>query len=169
MPILIILLIIATAIIVHLIRKTNNINKSIIEEEQKTNEYKTTYIKKKYFLSETEKDYLELIEEALPISKYIIQPQINLASIINCKDFRKYHSELFRNIDFGIFDNDYNILALIEINDKTHYKNTRKERDIKVSYICEQAEIPLITFWVDDEPTLYDIKKEFKKIGLIRF
>ena len=169
MPILIILLIIAIAIIIHLTRKTNKYQKTELEDQCDTKEFKTTYIKKKYFLSETEKNYLELIKDTLTTSKYIIQPQVNLASIINCKDFRKYHSELFRNIDFGIFDYNYNIKALIEINDKTHYKNERKERDIKVQYICKQAEIPLIVFWIDDDPTLYDIKKEFKKIGLIRF
>lgn len=38
---------------------------------------------------------------------------------------------------------------MIEINDRTHLQNNRRERDIKVRDICEKAKIPLITFWTD--------------------
>lgn len=40
--------------------------------------------------------------------KYIIIPQVNLATIINKKN-KVFCTELFRNIDFGIFDNKFNI------------------------------------------------------------
>ena len=78
--------------------------------------------------------------------KYIIIPQVNLASIIE-KHGGKYHSELFRNIDFGIFDINYNLLLLIELNDKSHTNIKRKDRDLKVKKILSDCQIPLLTFY----------------------
>lgn len=79
-------------------------------------------------------------------AKYIIIPQVNLASIIE-KRGGKYHSELFRNIDFGIFDINYNLLLLIELNDKSHTNIKRKDRDLKVKKILSDCQIPLLTFY----------------------
>ena len=79
--------------------------------------------------------------------KYIVQPQVNLASIIEKTSDSKYRNELFRNIDFCIFDNNYKPLVLVEINDATHMTNDRKERDQKVKNICAEAKLPLITLW----------------------
>ena len=56
---------------------------------------------------------------------------------------------LYRNIDFGIFNQNFEPLLLIEINDSTHNRPDRKERDKKVRNICENAGIKLITFYSD--------------------
>ena len=97
-----------------------------------------TYIEKKfyYILLELEKEY-----------HVRIQPQVNLATIIKKKNNNKYINELFRNIDFGIFTENYeDILLLIEINDKTHETEERKLRDLKIKLITDDANIKLITF-----------------------
>ncbi len=63
-------------------------------------------------------------------------PQVNLASIIKKeKDFpTQYQNELYRNIDFGIFDKDtMEVKLLIEINDKTQCNQTEK-RDNNASF-----------------------------------
>ena len=62
----------------------------------------------------------------------------------------KYRNELYRNIDFGVFDKkDFTIKVLIELNDESHYRKDRKARDYKVKEICDKANIPLIKFWTD--------------------
>lgn len=79
---------------------------------------------------------------------YKIIPQVNLATIINKKSKYKYRTELYRNIDFVIFDKDFNeVLLLIELNDSTHSKKTRIDRDLKVKKICESANLKLINFY----------------------
>ena len=55
----------------------------------------------------------------------------------------KYHTELFRNIDFGIFNKDFELLLLIELNDKSHIQRNRKIRDRKVKNILKECNIPL--------------------------
>ena len=106
------------------------------------NEYKI----KDSLMTDTEKRYFQGIRSILPDS-YIVQPQINLATVLDKVSGSYYQNELFRNIDFGIFDLDYKPLLLIEINDETHREPERVKRDAKVANICFDAGLPLIRFW----------------------
>lgn len=119
-------------------------------------------------MSEYEKYFYEILSKNFA-QDYIIMPQVNLASIIEkIKDFpTQYQNELYRNIDFGIFDKTtMKPLLLIEINDKTHNQPDRIKRDLKVKEICNQANIKLITFYTkyDNKPNyiISRIKKELE-------
>ena len=77
-----------------------------------------------------------------------IIPQVNLASIIKKKNNDRYYSDLFRNIDFAIFDRDCdNLLMLIEIDDSTHNNYKRRQRDEKVNNICHDVGIKILHFY----------------------
>lgn len=117
------------------------------EQQGTVKDNKYLYELKDSLVTKSELKYIEAIKDMLPY-KYILQPQINLSSVINRTDNSRYHNELFRNIDAGIFDKEtYKPLVLIEINDDSHNNPDRRSRDIKVKMICEEAGIPLITFW----------------------
>lgn len=119
-----------------------------------------SYASKGAIMTDCEKEYFKVIRQLVE-PKYTVQPQINLASVVSKESHSKYRSELFRNVDFGIFDRDYNIKVLIEINDKTHTQADRVQRDQKVNQICAEAGIPLITFW-----TKYGINPEYMRSRL---
>ena len=108
------------------------------------------YKQKKSFITDCERRYLSVIKGIVG-DRYIVQPQINLASVIEKNMLvEKYQGELFRNVDFGIFDLDYNLMALVEINDVSHQQQERAHRDIMVSEICKRARIPLMIFETKD-------------------
>ena len=109
----------------------------------------------KKLLTQTEIKFFDALKIATN-ENYILLPQINLASIIERVDEHKYQNELYRNIDFAIFDKFYNPIVLIEINDRTHKDKKRIARDIKVKEICNNANISLITFWTE-----YGINQEY--------
>ena len=133
--------------------------------KQKEIERPHLYSKKENFLSKTEMKYLRIIQLNFP--QYNVIPQINLASIVKKNYDNKYINELFRNIDIGIFDNNYNPLLLIEINDKTHTSKDRKERDKKVEQILKEANIKLLTFWYyENNSKEYIIKKIEEKLNI---
>lgn len=113
------------------------------------------YVLKSSLMTECEKKYFTAFCNILQ-EHYIVQPQINLASVINKISAHKYQNELFRNIDFGVFDNSYKLKLLIEINDSSHNFADRKERDKKIRTICEEANIPIIAFW-----TQYGINEDY--------
>lgn len=101
------------------------------------------YLKKK-FMTNSELYFYNKIKDL--DEDYHIIPQVNLAAIIKKEKYTNYYTDLFRNIDFGIFSKDYeDILVLIELNDYTHNQPKRYNRDLKVNNICIEANIPLIT------------------------
>jgi len=113
------------------------------EAEQKQFRYE-----KKGFLTPVEKKFLQTLK-ALNDYNLIIIPQVNLATIIQkIGDFR-YQNELYRNIDFGVFDSEYNLLLLIELNDSSHRQYQRQQRDLKVNDIVSGAGIKLMKFYTD--------------------
>lgn len=149
---------------------------NFVEEEPHISFYKDDNYKKeqpkkyesKSLLTKNEMYFYNVISENF--KEYLIQPQVNLATIIEKhKDYpTQYQNELFRNIDIGIFDKKtMQCLLLIEINDKTHNQRNRIKRDIKVKQICEDAGINLITFHTKfenrPEYIVNRIKKEIKR------
>ena len=117
---------------------------------------KTTYRAKQRLITKNEESYLKAIENCIDHNLYDIHSQIPLSSIVEKIDHSRYHNELFRSIDFLITDKEQKPLLCIEINDKTHNRFDRQERDHKVQSILHEAEIPLVTFW-----TKYGVNEEY--------
>ena len=107
------------------------------------------YTAKDALLTPTEIKYYDLISEMIG-NRYLFFPQINLASIINKESDNNSRTDLFRNIDFGVFDYNFKPILLIEINDNSHFRKDRIERDEKVAKILKKAKLPLLTLWVKD-------------------
>lgn len=104
----------------------------------------------KKFMSYYEKYFYDILKDIERDYDVIVQPQVNLASVIEKNIKHKYVNELFRNIDFGIFDKKFHKLLLaIEINDSSHLKKDRIIRDLKVEKILNQANIKLIKFYTN--------------------
>lgn len=122
-----------------------NIKKLNINKSTKNNLKKTIY-ELKPIMTEYENNFYNILKNLE--NEYKIIPQLNLASIIKKQNNNKYYNELFRNIDFAIFNKDFSkILLLIELNDKTHNSIKRKDRDLKVKKICNDANIKIIFFY----------------------
>lgn len=115
------------------------------------------YALKSSLVTENERKYLNCIRSVLP-ENCLVQVQANLATFITRTDHARYQNELYRNVDFLITDLSYRPLVAVEINDQTHQREDRKERDRKVANICEEAGIPLITLW-----TSYGVNPEYIK------
>ena len=126
-----------------------------IEEPEEPEQPQIPLYEKKAFLTANERTYQEAIQRSLPPG-YKLFPQICLASVIQKNYNNTFANELFRIIDFGIFDENYTPIVVIEINDSSHYESHRIARDYKVKDLLEQANIPLITLW-----TSYGINEEY--------
>lgn len=115
------------------------------------------------FLYEAKSRLISLAEQpyyaalcALVPQGYHVFPQINLAAIINRTDVHKYQNELYRNIDFLITDNQFAPKIAVEINDSSHQRPERQQRDYKVNAILEEAGIPLLPLW-----TSYGVNRNY--------
>lgn len=145
--------------IIDFIRKLFGIQLLTDESEDKIQIYE-----KKPFMTDYEMVFYSNLRELEP--EYKVIPQVNLATIVR-KINKGYINELFKNIDFAVFDSECkNLLLLIELNDSTHNKSNRKDRDLRVKRICNDANIKLITFYTkypnEKEYVLNRIKNEIK-------
>ena len=122
-----------------------------------------SYFVKDSLLTKTEIKYYNLLCSILG-DRFLVLPQINLASVIDKKGGNNFRNELFRNADFGVFDYNYRPIFLVEINDNTHFRKDRRERDKKVNEICEKAGLPILTLWVKDGINPAIIEKQIQKI-----
>ena len=134
-------------------------NNTVVNEDIST----VNYVPKR-FLSNNEYNFLtKFIDLENELHVHIV-PQVNLASVITKISDSRFNTELFRNIDFGIFNADYSkLLLLIELNDESYNTYHRKKRDIKVHDICNKAGIKLITFY-----SKYSNEKEYVKSRIIK-
>lgn len=119
------------------------------------------YYLKDSLLTPLEIEYYKVLDDYFG-KDYRILPQINLASVID-KEGGGFRTELFRNADFGIFDMNFRPILLIEINDNTHFRKDRQERDASVALILKKAHIPLVTFWTKDGIDRKRIYNEIRK------
>ncbi len=127
---------------------------------------KYSYKSKNCLMTNTEFKYFESFKRILNNTRYIIIPQVCLSTIVERKEKHKFQSELSRIADFCIFTEDYKPILVIEINDKTHKKYARKDRDNKVKYILKSSKIGLLTIWTKDEFSTLKFAQLFKENGL---
>lgn len=124
-------------------------------ERSKTKKQQPTYAIKENYLSYTEQQFFNVIKKIVN-DKYLVFPQIPLSQIIIKNSESRYQNELYRIIDFCIFDKNYHPLLCIEINDETHRQKDRYIRDKKVENLLNIVGLPLITLWTD-----FGIKPEY--------
>ena len=92
------------------------------------------YEPKKRLITKNEQGFFDALREIVP-QGYHVFPQINLAAFLEKVDNSVYHNELFRNVDFLITNGEFAPKIVVEINDNTHHKWERRQRDEKVSAI----------------------------------
>lgn len=137
-------LILAT-IFIYLSEKTTSNIVNIDNPDLNNLKEDNAFYKVKKFLTPSEISFYKKMQRLQDMG-YIIVPQVNLATIIE-KQNAKYHNELFRNVDFGLFDANFNLLLLIELNDKSHQEISRRNRDLKVRKILNDCQIKLLVFY----------------------
>lgn len=136
---------------------------SVMIVKDSKSEQTPEYRRKTALLTPPEQEFIELLKGVEP-KKYEVLPQIVLAAVIDKKAQSSYRNELFRIADFCFVDKDtYEPLLLVELNDKSHLRADRKERDEKVAEICRKAGLPLITFWTDEHCDFRTVRQRVLK------
>jgi very-short-patch-repair endonuclease len=107
------------------------------------------YIKKDFFLSRAEREFFNVLMLAVG-NQYYVFPQVHLSTIIDHKIKGQYWNAAFRHIneksvDFVLCDKNYiKPIIAIELDDYTHERDDRKERDGIVENILKDAGLPLL-------------------------
>ena len=121
------------------------------------------YERKRQFISRPEYNFLQTLREINP-NKYEVLPQVALFSVIDKVTNTAYRNDLFRTCDYCFVDRDtFEPLLLVELNDRSHLRADRQDRDAKVAAICSAARIPLVTFWMDGDLSYNTVRRTVLK------
>lgn len=121
------------------------------------------YERKGVMITRPEYNFLMSLREINP-DRYEVVPQVALLNVIEKKTNTAYRSELFRVCDYCFVDKEtFEPLLLVELNDRSHLRADRQQRDAKVAAICAAAKIPLVTFWLDGDLSFHTVRKTVLK------
>ena|SRR3989338_11108704 len=116
----------------------------VVEEKRKY-----AYKRKDFFLSRAEHEFYDALVTAIG-QDYLIFAQVHLPTIVDNKVVGQNWRCAFKHIneksvDFVLCDKAYIAPRLvIELDDKTHERSDRKERDVEVERILKDAGLPLL-------------------------
>lgn len=112
-------------------------------------------------LTEIEQVLYHRLVKAMP--EHIILAQVQLSQILGVKKghkFMEWHNKINRmSVDFLICQKDASVIAVIELDDKTHQKESRIKADNKKNKALNDAEIRLIRWKTNNLPDDLDLKQ----------
>lgn len=121
------------------------------------------YRRKKAVLTAVEADFLAVLKWVVD-GRCELLMQVPLLAVIDKVTQNSYRNELFRIVDFALIDGaTYAPLVLIELNDASHKRADRVERDRKVAEICDRAKLPLVTFDLQQATDRGYVKKQLSR------
>lgn len=123
------------------------------------------YKKKKYLLTINEKNFYEVLKSAIENTDYYICPMVRMADIIYVDrkktDKWQYHFNKIvgKHVDFLLCNKETMVpLIAIELDDKSHKRQDRIERDSFVNDAFISANIKLLRFKTNNSYNLNEIK-----------
>lgn len=123
------------------------------------------YRRKKTILTPAEVDFLAVLRSVVDLGRFEVIMQVPLVAVIDKLTQNSYRNELFRVVDFALIDAvTFAPVLLIELNDASHKRADRAERDRKVSEICERAKMPLVMFDMQQATDKAYVKKQVYRL-----
>lgn len=99
-------------------------------------------------------------------NKYLVFPQVRLASLISVKkginNWQKFFNKIFaKSVDFVIYD-IYNKVPklVIELDDSSHRDNKRNERDVFIDNALRKAGIEIIHVNLQNSYNIQELRKQ---------
>ena len=116
-------------------------------------------------LSQPEQVLYHRLAAALP--EHIVLAQVQLSRVLGVKkgfDFNAWNNRINRmSYDFVVCEKDFRVIAIIELDDKSHEKASRIEADAKKERATAAAGIPLIRWRPGDLPDEPSIRQALAK------
>lgn len=139
-------------------KQTNIINNINTYEENKNqtklDKYKKYYKPRRYITTLNELSFYNVLLEIAKELDLILFAQVSLYSIIETKENLDYSTQTTyfnkinrKSIDFVLVNKENcKIKLCIELDDPTHYKKKRQERDTFINELFQELEIPLLRY-----------------------
>jgi hypothetical protein len=108
------------------------------------------YVLKRYLMSKAERSFFGVLEQVTDTSKYYIFPQMSLSNLVDVEkgtgSYQAFHNKIDRkSVDFVLFDrSSISPVIAIELDDASHDRTDRQERDAFVDQVLARAGLALL-------------------------
>lgn len=133
----------------------------LIKDEKITEESlaKNIYTKKEYLLTPTELKFYKILKQVTDEMNLVICPQVSLYEIVKSQNHKSFNKISRKTIDFVITEPNLKIKCCIELDDYTHNRQSRIERDTFLNELFENTGIKLIRIKVQQYYNIEELKK----------
>lgn len=130
------------------------------------------YRRKPSLITNAEKQFFKVLSEVAG-DRYFIVPQVNLSDLV-WVDYGEKYQKTYRSkidkksVDFVLCDKvDFSPVLAIELDDKSHLRPDRVERDYFVEELFKKVEIPLLRVKKESQYNTDELTQRIKKsLGL---
>lgn len=144
-----------------IITKRESKTKEIDIIENNKIDYSLSYSKKEYLLTRNELKFYKLLKSIIDKNNLNLFCQVSLYELVKSNNYKNFNKIKAKTIDYVITDINCKIKLCIELDDPTHIRQDRIERDKFIDELFKQLEIKLIRIPVQN---WYDIKTIEEKI-----
>jgi hypothetical protein len=108
------------------------------------------YVLKRYLMTRAERSFFGVLEQVTDSSKYYIFPQVSLNNLVTVEkgtgSYQAFHNKIDRkSVDFMLFEKStISPVLAIELDDSSHDREDRQERDVFVDGVLAKAGLPLL-------------------------
>lgn len=160
-----------TKVIAFILKRTGLLDKLlniIRKDETKEISENLPYMKFDYFFTMNEKNFYNIIKPIADIMNVVIFSKVRLADLIYIKsksnDYYKHWNKIkAKHVDFVICDKvDFKPLFVMELDDKSHDKQERIDRDNFIDNALNVAKLPIFHIKVEYNYNVTYIEEIFK-------
>ena len=136
----------------------------LLKNQNTKNTENLPYIKKDYLMTKAEHEFFKVLEQAVN-AKYYIVPQVELSNLVKVEKDKKCEYYLInkidrKSVDFVLFNKEYfTPFLVIELDDNSHLREDRKERDNFVDSVLNKVGIKIIHIKTAYNYNLSEIKE----------
>lgn len=141
------IVIVAALCVIYLMQKKNKANpvgEEPIKDAEPCKEYP---YKRKYLLTKTEYMFYNILKKKCDAKDILICPKVRMEDflqVIDTENKMKYRGYIkSRHIDFILCDNKLNMIAGLELDDKSHQQEKAKETDQFKDAVFQKIDTPL--------------------------
>lgn len=131
--------------------KNNNIDYSIL------------YSKKEYLLTKSELKFYKLLKSIVDKNNLNLFCQVSLYELVKSNKYKDFNKIKAKTIDYVITDTNCKIKLCIELDDPTHIKQDRIERDKFIDELFKQLNINLVRIPVQNWYDMQQVEEKIKE------
>lgn len=128
-----------------------------------TSNFRNIYSKKEYLLTNNEFKFYKLLKIVTDKYNLNLFSQVALYEIVNSVNIKDFNKIKSKTINFVITDVNGKILFCLELDDPTHLKAKRQERDNFIETLFKELNINLMRIPVQSYYNMQNIERKIKE------